>query len=1013
MVDRKESNRKLDLVNIRTQLENRRGRRLWQSLEELAGTEEYKDFLHHEFPHHNGSGSSGISRRNVLKLMGASAALAGLTGCTKLPTEKIVPYVQSPEEFIPGKPLFYATSMLFNGVGTGLLVESHLGRPTKTEGNPEHPGCLGAADIFGQASVLTLYDPDRSQVVVQNGRIGSWANFLNAMDMLRAELLATHGAGFRILTETVTSPTLAAQLAELLKQFPKAQWHQHDPVSRDNARAGARLAFGEIVETQYRFDRAEVILSLDSDILCAGPGSVRYAHDFGTKRRVTGPESTMNRLYVIEPAPTATGAQADHRLPLRASAIEGFARLLAGIMGLKEGTARGGAIPPEYGWIEALARDLQNHRGTSVVLVGDAQPPVVHALAHAMNAALGNVGNTVIYTDSIEANPIDQSQSLKTLAADMRAGQVTTLVILNSNPVYTAPADLEFGASLLKVNQRIHLGLYEDETAVLCHWHIPEAHFLEAWGDARAYDGTVSTIQPLIAPLYDGKTAHELLANLLGQAGRTAHDVVREYWKSQRPEKDFEAFWETTLYNGVMAGTAFPPKATTLRMEGGAAAPQPAISRGIEINFRPDPTIWDGRFSNNGWLQECPKPLTKLTWDNAAMVSPRTAEELKVENGDMVELRYRTRTLRAPIWIMPGHADQSVTVHLGYGRTRAGHVGSGAGFNAYELRTSGNLWFGSGLEIRKTGERYLLADTQHHHLISQDGEEVEEESVAAEHREIMRVARLDEFRKHPDFAKDPADQTTHAESLYPKYDYSKGDQWGMSIDLNSCVGCNACVVACQAENNIAVVGKDQVSRGREMHWIRVDTYYEGNLDNPRMYNEVVPCMQCENAPCEEVCPVGATVHSREGLNEMIYNRCVGTRYCSNNCPYKVRRFNFYLYSDWTTPSLFGLRNPDVTVRSRGVMEKCTYCIQRINAVKIKAEEANRPIKDGEIVTACQQTCPTQAIVFGNINDPGSKVSKLKAQSRNYGLLTDLNTRPRTTYLAKLKNPNPEIPEGKD
>ncbi len=1013
MPDCKPGNHKLDLVQIRTRLESAGGPRYWQSLEELAGTEEYKDFLHHEFPHHTEKGSSGISRRNLLKLMGASAALAGLTACTKLPTEKIVPYVQSPEEFIPGKPLFYATSMPLGGVATGLLVESHLGRPTKAEGNPEHPGSLGAADIFAQASVLTLYDPDRSQVVVHNGRIGNWANFLDAMDALRQELLAKQGAGLRVLTESVTSPTLGAQLAELLKQFPKAQWHQHEPVCRDNVWAGARLAFGEMVETQYRFERADVILSLDSDFLCAGPGAVRYAHDFANKRRVASPASTMNRLYVVEPAPTATGAQADHRLPLRASAIEGFARSLAGMLGAKEGSAGGGAAPPEYGWIDALARDLQRHRGTSLVLAGDAQPPMVHALAHAMNSALGNVGNTVVYTNSIEGNPVDQSQSLAALVADMRSGQVTTLVILSSNPVYTAPADLEFRENLLKVNQRIHLGLYEDETAELCHWHIPEAHFLEAWGDARAYDGTVSTIQPLIAPLYDGKSAHELLAILLGQAGRTAHDIVREYWRSQRPEKDFEAFWETTLHDGVMAGTAFAPKAVTLKMQPQAAAPQPATSRGIEINFRPDPTIWDGRFSNNGWLQECPKPLTKLTWDNAAMVSPRTAEELKVENGDVVELRYRSRTLRAPIWIMPGHADQSVTVHLGYGRTRAGHVGSGAGFNAYELRTSGNLWFGSGLEVRKTGERYLLANTQHHHLINQEGQEVEEESAAAEHREVMRVARLDDFRQNPAFAKDPADQTTQAESLYPKYDYSKGDQWGMSIDLNSCIGCNACVVACQAENNIAVVGKDQVSRGREMHWIRVDAYYEGNLDNPRVYNEVVPCMQCENAPCEVVCPVGATVHSPEGLNEMIYNRCVGTRYCSNNCPYKVRRFNFYLYSDWSTPSLYGLRNPNVTVRSRGVMEKCTYCIQRINAVKIKVEEADRPIKDGEILTACQQTCPAQAIVFGNINDPNSKVSKLKALSRNYGLLTELNTRPRTTYLAKLRNPNPEIPEGKD
>jgi MoCo/4Fe-4S cofactor protein with predicted Tat translocation signal len=1010
MKDRLSGNDKLDLVAIRARLKSGRGKQFWQSLEELAESRQYMDFLHNEFPYDLEKTGTGVSRRDVLKLMGASAALAGLTACTKLPPEKIVPYVQAPEEFIPGKPLFYATSLPFGGVANGVLVESHMGRPTKVEGSPQHPGSLGAADIFAQASALTLYDPDRSQVVVHNGRIENWSAFLGAISELRPGLLATQGRGFRLLTETLTSPSLAAQLAELLKQFPKAQWHQYEPAGRDNARAGAQLAFGEYIETQYRFDRAEVILSLDSDFLVAGAGSVRYAHDFADKRRVTGPESAMNRLYVVESTPSVTGAQADHRLPLRAMEIEWFASSLGEKLGVKEFSAVSG---PAHPWLEALARDLQSHRGSSVVLAGDAQPPIVHALAHAMNFALDNVGKTVVYSGPIEASPTAQTQSLESLVADMRTGEVETLVILSSNPVYTAPADLDFKENLLKVNQRIHLGLYEDETAEQCNWHIPEAHFLESWGDARAYDGTVSTVQPLIAPLYDGKSAYELLAALLGQPGLTSHEIVREYWKSQRSEKNFEAFWETTLHDGIMAGTAFPPKTVALKKDLGKSPSPPAENGGLEIVFRPDPTVWDGRFSNNGWLQECPKPLTKLTWDNAALVSPATAERLKVENGDVVELRYRGRTVYAPIWIMPGQADKSVTVHLGYGRRRAGRVGSGAGFNAYELRTSDQPWFGAGLEIQKTGQRYPLATTQHHHIISQEGKEVEEESVAAERRELLRVAKLEEFRKNPNFAKDPAELTTQAESLYPPYDYSQGYQWGMAIDLNSCIGCNACVVACQAENNISVVGKEQVIAGREMHWIRVDTYYDGGLGNPRMYNEIVPCMQCENAPCEVVCPVGATMHSPEGLNEMIYNRCVGTRYCSNNCPYKVRRFNFFLYSDWTTPSLVGLRNPDVTVRSRGVMEKCTYCIQRINSVKIKAEEQDRPIKDGEILTACQQTCPAQAIVLGNINDPDSRVSKLKAQSRNYSLLAELNTRPRTTYQAKLRNPNPEIPESKD
>jgi MoCo/4Fe-4S cofactor protein with predicted Tat translocation signal len=1012
MTDRKNGKKKLDLVKIRTRLDSSPGPQLWRGLDELAGTEQYKDFLHHEFPYHNERDSHGISRRNILKLMGASAAMAGLTACTKLPTEKIVPYVQAPEEIIPGKPLFYATSMPFGGVANGLLLESHMGRPTKAEGNSEHPGSLGAADIFAQASVLGLWDPDRSQVVVHNGRIANWSDFLDYVGVLRLELAATRGAGFRILTETLTSPALTAQLADLLKQFPEAQWHQHEPAGRDNVREGARLAFGEIVETQYRFDRADVILSLDSDFLCAEPGSVRYAHDFAAKRRVIDPASTMNRLYVIEPAPTNTGVQADHRLSLRAVEIEGFATSLAGKLGVKGAAASAGSTPPEYKWIDALARDLQNHRGSSLVVAGYAQPPIVHALAHAMNAALDNVGKTVIHTDSIEPNPTNQSQSFKKLVADTAGGKVDTLLILSANPVYSTPADLNFKENLLKVRRRIHLGLYVDETAVQCHWHIPEAHYLEAWGDARAYDGTVSTIQPLISPLYEGRSALEVVAALAGQPGRSGHDIVRDYWMGQRKEKDYEAFWETTLHDGVMAGTAFAPKTVTLKMQFAGAAPQAASKGGLEINFRPDTNVWDGRYANNAFLQELAKPLTKLTWDNAALVSPRTAQELKLENENVVELRYQGRTVRAPVWIMPGHADQSVTVHLGYGRTNAGNVGNGTGFNAYALRTSDQPWFGSGLEVRATGTTYTLAHTQYHHAINGE-QEIKEESAAAEHRNLVRIATLDEFRKNPNFAKDPADKTTQAESLYPPYDYSKGYQWGMSIDLNSCVGCNACVVACQAENNIAVVGKEQVNLGREMQWIRVDTYFEGNLDSPRMYNEVLPCMQCENAPCEYVCPVGATMHSPEGLNEMIYNRCVGTRYCSNNCPYKVRRFNFFLYSDWTTPSLDGMRNPNVTVRSRGVMEKCTYCIQRINTVKIKAEEEDRTIQDGEILTACQQTCPAQAIVFGNINDPNSKVSKLKAQSRNFGLLTELNTRPRTTYLAKLRNPNPEIPEGQD
>ncbi|MGD1155285.1 MAG: TAT-variant-translocated molybdopterin oxidoreductase [Terriglobia bacterium] len=1008
---RKEKGRStFDLVQIQAKLEQTPEKRFWCGLEELAGTPEYRDFLQCEFPHDPRQDEKGVSRRDALKLMAASAALAGLSACTKLPTEKIVPYAQQrPENFVPGKPLFYATAMPLGGYATGLLVESHMGRPTKVEGNPSHPASLGAADVFAQASVLTLYDPDRAQVVIYKGRIGSWSTFLTSAEQYRADLLLRKGAGLRILTGTVTSLTLADQIKSLLAQFPQAKWHQYEPCSRDTAREGAKQAFGEYVDTVYHFDRADVVVSLDADFLCSGPGALRYAHDFSEKRRVTGPQSPMNRLYVVENTPTSTGAMADHRLPLRASEVEAFARALAEGLGLKTG-ASAAAAPPRVpaDWIPALVRDLEKHRGASIIVAGEQQPPVVHALAHAMNDVLASVGKTVTYTSPVEANPVDQTASLRELVADIQAGQVDTLVILGVNPVYSAPGDLHFAEHLLRVRTRIHLSLYEDETAELCHWHVPEAHYLEAWSDARAYDGTVSIMQPLISPLYDGKSAHEILAVLAGQGGLSGHDLVRDYWQRQKPAADFEPFWQRSLNDGAVAGTALPAKPVTLTGTFATQAARVGGSQGagMEIVLRPDPTVWDGSFANNGWLQELPKPLTKLTWDNAALVSLATALKLRVTNGDVLKLRSREQEVDAPVWITPGHADDSLTVHLGYGRRRAGRVGTGVGFNAYKLCASERPWISS-VEVQKTGKNYQLVTTQHHHIMGKEGEEVEEESVAARQRSLVRVATLEKFRQEPDFAREEGGEK--APSLYPGYKYD-GNAWGMAIDLNSCIGCNACVVACQSENNIPVVGKDQVARGREMHWIRVDTYFHGGLKNPETYNEVVLCMQCENAPCEYVCPVAATVHSPEGLNEMVYNRCVGTRYCSNNCPYKVRRFNFKLYADWTTPSLEPLRNPDVTVRSRGVMEKCTYCIQRINAAKIAAEKEDREVRDREILTACQQTCPTQAIVFGNINDPNSRVAKLKAQSRNYGLLTDLNTRPRTTYLAKLRNPNPEIKE---
>ena len=981
------------------------GRQYWRSLEELADSEGFRAFLDAEFPR-EASVLDAVGRRQFLKLMGASMALAGLSACTRQPTEKVVPYVNAPEQLVPGEPLFFATAMSIGGIATGLLVESHMGRPTKVEGNPEHPASLGATDAFGQASVLGVYDPDRSQVVRNVGEIRPWSAFLDAARRALGAQRERQGAGLRLLTETITSPTLAEQIRGLLKDYPQAKWHQYEPVARDTARAGAVMAFGEPIDVQYHLDKADVILSLDADFLGCGPGSVRYVRDFTRRRQLhaasdTVADATMNRLYVVETTPTVTGAMADHRIPVRASDMEAFARSVAAVMGLDVPAPLTGNRAT---WMKAMVSDLNDHRGKSLVIAGDHQPPLVHVLAHAMNAALGNVGQTVLYTDPIEANAVDQLQSLRELVADMDAGTVEMLFILGGNPVYTAPADLHFADSLQKVGLRVHLSLYDDETSVLCHWHVPESHYLESWSDTRAYDGTVSIVQPLIAPLYSSKTVHELLAAFSDRPDRSSHDIVHDYWKNRFPalgdkepiaDAAFERFWHKALHDGFVPDTALPPKPVALKpLAVPALQPlKPDIQQPLEIVFRPDPTVFDGRFANNGWLQELPKPITKLTWDNVAMISPATAQRLGLSNEDVVELTYDERNVRAPIWIVPGHAQDSITVHLGYGRTRAGQVGNGAGFNAYTLRTTTASWFGTGLEIRQTGARYPLASTQHH--------------FSMEGRELVRSATLEEYRAHPDFAhpaehETPRDLTMYADHPYPNY------AWGLAVDLGSCVGCNACVVACQSENNIPVVGKDQVARGREMHWLRIDRYYEGGLDNPETHHQPVMCQHCENAPCEVVCPVGATVHSSEGLNEMVYNRCVGTKYCSNNCPYKVRRFNFYLYSNQTVETLKMAANPDVTVRTRGVMEKCTYCVQRINTARIQAKKEDRTIRDGEIVTACQQACPAGAIVFGDINDPNSRVAKLKADQRNYSLLGELNTRPRTSYVARVRNPNPAL-----
>ncbi len=935
---------------------------------------------------------SDASRRRFLSLMAGSLALAGLTGCTRQPTETIMPYVDPPENVVPGKPKYYATAVPVNGIAQGVVVESHLGRPTKVEGNPSHPGSLGASSVHSQSCLMDLYDPDRAKEISYLGDIRTWEGFQVAWSSAISPLRARGGEGFRILTETVVSPNLGNQIQAVLKAFPKAEWHQFDPAGQHSSRTSAAAVFGKPVNTHYNFADADVVLALDADFLACGPGSTRYARDFADRRRRSD-RLDMNRLYVVESTMTATGGKADHRLALRYSEIEGFARRLAAALGASGASQSGNSQNTKL--IQAIANDLKSHAGSSIVLAGEYQSPAVHALAYAINNMLGNAGKTVIYTDPVEIAPVNQIESLRQLTSDMNGGRVELLLILGGNPVYNAPADFAFVQGLQKVKNSIHVALHFNETSLKSTWQIPESHFLEEWGDARAYDGTISILQPLIAPLYNTRSQLTVLDAILQFPGRSSYEIVRSYWSGQSGAGDFEAWWRKSVHDGFIAASALAPlhPATGANVSPHRPVSSQEAAGGLEITFRPDLYLYDGRYANNIWLQELPRPMTKLTWDNAVFLSPATARRLALKNQQHVEVRYRRRSVRGSVWILPGHPDESIGLDLGFGRTHSGRAGNGAGFNAYLLRDSDSLWNGSGAEIRKLDSAYPLATTQMQQTM--------------EGRDLVISSTLHEYKRNPDVVREKNHRPPENLTLYPHWQY-KGYKWAMSIDLTACVNCNACVVACQAENNIPVVGKEQVLARRAMHWLRIDTYFKGDPRVPQAVYQPVPCMQCENAPCELVCPVQATNHSSEGLNDMVYNRCVGTRYCSNNCPYKVRRFNFLLYQDWTTETFKMQRNPDVTVRSRGVMEKCTYCVQRIKEAEIASEIEDRFVRDGEIQTACQQACPTQAIVFGDMNNTGNKVTKLKAEKLDYSLLAELNTRPRTTYLAELRNPNPEL-----
>ncbi|MFQ5568820.1 MAG: TAT-variant-translocated molybdopterin oxidoreductase [Rhodothermales bacterium] len=1017
--------------------------RFWRSLPHLQQDSEFQAIARHEFMPGATEAPGGASRRQFLQLMGASMALAGLSACRR-PVQPILPYARKPEEVIPGIPLFYATAMPFRGVVQSLLVESHEGRPTKVEGNPEHPMGGGATGLFEQASILALYDPDRSRHVLRDGSEASWADFVNFCRQFVRDAAAKRVV---VLSEETSSPTMAAVRRQLAQQYPQLRWVTYRAEGDDVVGLGMQQAFGSPYRPIYRFSEAEVIVSLDADFLGAtAPDFVHATREFADSRRLSSPDDTMSRLYVAESAYSVTGSMADHRLRLRSSEIPAFAAALASQLGVA-GAGNAGASFADHPYVAAIAEDLQAAGSRGVVLAGETQPPAIHALCAAINSALGSIGTTVDLLDTAEPPVQAQSAALTQLVQDMNAGNVDALVCLGVNPVYDAPANLDFASAMRQVNETIHLGLWNDETAQIARWHLPRAHYLEAWGDGRAYDGTLSVIQPLIAPLYDdARSEIEVLNALANGLDQSGYDLVRAQWRSVLPEP-FEQGWRRVLHDGFLPETAYVPVTPTAQPVNLAGLS--AISGdALEVVFRLDPTLFDGTFANNAWCQELPDPTTKIVWDNVAVISPQTAEQLGLSKEynkgryyvDVIELTVDGRSIELPIWTVPGHADHSISVTLGYGRNIAskrsqregpvwdkdkatdvygqGPLANGVGTNVSVLRTTTASTVATDAQVRRTGETYRIITTQDHGTLD------------VEARPLFRMGTYGEYQQDPRFAEGMEEPTpkeafedypTLWEEQHPAEQDSQRDnpyyrnQWGMVIDLNACTGCNACVVACTSENNIQVVGKDEVGNGRELSWMRLDRYFVSHTDdeeelpeNPQMVLQPVLCQHCENAPCEAVCPVAATVHSPDGTNQMIYNRCIGTRYCANNCPYKVRRFNYYNWTKTIPLEVQMAQNPNVTMRFRGVMEKCSFCIQRIRKTQQRAGIEQRAIQDGEVLTACQQVCPAQAIVFGDLNDPNSRVAGQMQNPRGYAMLAELNVKPRVSYLARVRNPNPRL-----
>jgi molybdopterin-containing oxidoreductase family iron-sulfur binding subunit len=989
---------------------------------ELENSPEFEAFLQREFPVAASEFPQGVSRRRWLQLMGASLALGGLAGC-RYREEKITPLSARPQDWVPGEPQKYATSIQLAGAPRHLLVTCYDGRPIKVEGNPDHAYSRGATDALAQACILDLYDPDRSgRLRLRDGGQEfdkQWPDFAQVVSESTGQWKGTGGEGLAILVEPTESAAVHEMLRAAKAAFPKAELFGYAPISRDNEHEGSELAFGKVLRTHFALDQAQIIVCLDADLLGNYPASVRMARDFVTGR---DPEAgRINRLYAVESQYSTTGVMADHRLAIRSSDIGG---LLADLEQRVVQLAAGGQ-PQRPGrdqekreqMLRAMASDLLAHRGKSAIAVGPRQPAAVHAVAHRLNSLLGNVGNTVLYTDEPTERYAVELGDLVALVDRMKDGSVDTLLILGGNPVYDAPSDLGFAGALGGVDRTIHLSVYDNETSQQCRWHLPQTHPLESWGDSPAYDGTICVSQPLVEPLLDGKSAIELLAMFVGDTA-DGQAIVRRALDSVAGGSLTDEAWRRLLHDGFLADSSLEFVTPESQESDSATEAGPVEDDELELVFHASDAVYDGRFANNGWLQETPGLLTKLTWDNVALINPSTARDLGVEHATLVRLEVGAQSVEIPAFVLPGQAAGSIGVALGYGRTAAGLVGGSeadgvqsVGVDVTPLRTTSAMYVATGVTVTPLGVKYPLATTQDHHAIDKVGFE------AIGHRvgEFIRQVDYEHYREHPDAVQHMGGHHPPLESLWEEASYD-GYAWGMSIDLNKCIGCNACLVACQSENNVPIVGKDQVLRGREMHWLRLDRYFwgEGPEDEDlQVAHQPLACHHCELAPCEQVCPVAATVHSDEGLNDMVYNRCIGTRYCANNCPYKVRRFNFFnnaKHLEDANRQLVQLAiNPEVTVRSRGVMEKCTYCVQRIQNAKIDARNEGRPIRpNDELQTACQQACPTRAIEFGDLNNESSRVAKLRQSSRSYGLLTELNVKPRTTYLARIRNPHPDL-----